>query len=151
MYERILVPTDGSSHADAAADTALELASALDATVAALSVAETGPLGAVSLPGDTGSAEAVLGERADEFVTQIADQARERDVSITTEVRQGVPVREVLEYAEEIDADLIVMGTRGRGGISRMMLGSVTEGVTRHSDCDVLVVGRDGNAVSTAP
>lgn len=58
-----------------------------------------------------------------------------------TDVIEGIPVREILEYADDIDADAIVMGTRGRGGISRMMLGSVTDGVTRHTARDVLVVG----------
>ncbi|AEH39373.1 universal stress protein [Halopiger xanaduensis] len=149
MYDRILVPTDGSTHADAAADTALELATALDATVAVVCIVETGLLGSVSLPGDGGSAEDVLGEQAAEFVEEIADRARARDVSVTSDIRQGVPVREILEYAGEVDADVIVMGSRGRGGVSRMLLGSVTEGVTRHSDRDVLVVGRDGTDIAT--
>lgn len=148
MYDRILIPTDGSAHADAAAETALELATALEARVDVLCIVETGPFGSVSLPGDSGSADDVLGERAAEFVDEIADRARGRDVPVTTEVRRGVPVRAIVEYADEVGADVIVMGSRGRGGLDRMLLGSVTEGVTRHSDRDVLVVGRDG-AVAT--
>ncbi|MEY7847794.1 universal stress protein [Natrarchaeobius sp. A-rgal3] len=148
MYDRILVPTDGSGHADAAAETAIELAIALDAAVDVLCVVETGPLGSVSLPGENGNAKDVFGERAGEYVDEIAERARARDVTVTTEVREGIPVREILAYADEIDADAVVMGSRGRGGISRMMLGSVTEGVTRHSERDVLVVGDDATAVS---
>ncbi|THE63673.1 universal stress protein [Salinadaptatus halalkaliphilus] len=149
MYDRILVPTDGSTHADAAADRALELASDLEADVYALCVIESGPLGSIGLPGDTASAEEVFTERATEYVDRIADRGREHDVAVTTDLRDGVPVREILGYADEIDADVIVMGTRGRGGISRMMLGSVTDGVSRHSDLDVLVVGRDETAGSS--
>lgn len=149
MYDRILVPTDGSEFAETAAEAAIELAKTMDATVHAICVVETGPLGSVSLPGDTASADDVLGERGDEYVTQIADRAGELDVPVTTEVRQGVPVREIIDYADDVDADVIVMGTRGRGGISRMMLGSVAEGVTRHSGRDVLIVSSDSAHVST--
>ncbi|WP_049928257.1 universal stress protein [Halopiger goleimassiliensis] len=141
MYDRLLVPTDGSNHADAAATKAFALATAIDATVHVLCVVETGPLGSIDLPGDTESAESVFADRARGFVDRIADRGRDRDVAVETEIREGVPVREILDYADEIDADAIVMGSRGRGGISRMMLGSVTDAVTRHSDRDVIVVG----------
>ncbi|MWV41208.1 universal stress protein [Natrialba sp. INN-245] len=148
MYDRILVPTDGSDHADAAAETAIDLAATLNASVDVLCVVEVGPLGSISLPGERGSAEEILGERARGFVDEIAERARARDVTVATEVREGIPVREILEYAGEIDADVVVMGSRGRGGIGRMMLGSVTEGVTRHSERDVLVVGGEATALS---
>lgn len=141
MYDRILVPTDGSPYAEAAADTALSLAAELDAMVHALCVIETGPLGSVDLPGDTASADEVLGERGQEYVDRIESRGDDRGVPVTTVVRKGVPVREILSYVEEVDADVVVMGTRGRGGISRMLLGSVTDAVTRHCDRDVLVVG----------
>ncbi|ARS90972.1 universal stress protein [Natrarchaeobaculum aegyptiacum] len=147
MYDRILVPTDGSDFADDAADTALELAATLDARVDVLCVVETGPLGSVALPGDGGSAADVLGERAAEFVSSVAERGESRGVPVETAVRDGTPVKEILDYADEVDADVIVMGTRGRGGLSRMMLGSVTEGVTRHSEQDVLVVGADRTPV----
>ncbi|AXR77431.1 universal stress protein [Natrarchaeobaculum sulfurireducens] len=149
MYDRILVPTDGSDYAEASAAAALELAKTMDATVDVICVVETGPLGSVALPGDTASADDVLSERGEEYVTQVADRAAELDVPVTTAVREGVPVREILDYADDVDVDVIVMGSRGRGGISRMMLGSVTEGVTRHSGRDVLVVSSDSGPVST--
>ncbi|OVE83283.1 universal stress protein [Natronolimnobius baerhuensis] len=141
MYDRILVPTDGSSHAEQATDRALELAASVDASVYGICVVETGPFGSVTLPGENESAASVLGERAREYVDRIDARGEAKDVPVTTDVIEGIPVREILEYADEIDADVIVMGTRGRGGISRMMLGSVTDGVTRHTARDVLVVG----------
>ncbi|MFP8953073.1 universal stress protein [Natrialbaceae archaeon A-arb3/5] len=143
MYDRILVPTDGSTYAEDATETAFDLAMAVDATVHVISVAELGPFGSVRLPGDDGSAADVLTDRATEFATQAAQRGAEHGLEVPTEVRSGVPVREIIEYADEIDADVIVMGTRGRGGVSRMMLGSVTDGVTRHSSADVLVVGNE--------
>lgn len=143
MYECILVPTDGSEHADAAADRALDLAELLGATVHAVSVIESGPLGSVDLPGDSASATEVLTERATEFVESIVERGDERGVTVTSELRDGVPVEEIRDCAMDVDADIVVMGTRGRGGVSRMILGSVTDGVARASDIDVLVVGAD--------
>jgi nucleotide-binding universal stress UspA family protein len=143
MYERILIPTDGSEHAAAAAETAFELADALDAAVYAVSIAELGPLGSVRLPGDEASAEEVLRARAEEFVSRVAAQGADRGLAVTTAVRQGTPVTEILDYADEIEADVVVMGTKGRGGVSRLMLGSVTDAVTRFGDVDVLVADVD--------
>ncbi|SDQ56568.1 universal stress protein [Natronobacterium texcoconense] len=144
MYDRILVPADGSDYAEDAAERAFDLAETTDSTVHVVSVAETGPLGSVRLPGDEASATDALTERATEFVDELERRADERGLEVTTEVRAGVPVREILEYADEVDADAIVMGTRGRGGVNRLMLGSVTDAVMRHSGIDVLVVG-DGD------
>lgn len=138
MYERILVPVDGSEQSKAAARTGSELAEASDAAVSLLCVIETGPLGSIRLPGESGAAEETFREHAADLLEQITADVGE-DIDVTTEIRDGVPVREILEYAGAIDADLIVMGSRGREGIDRMMLGSVTEGVTRHGDIDVLV------------
>jgi nucleotide-binding universal stress UspA family protein len=60
---------------------------------------------------------------------------------VTTATPTGSAKTAIVEYADSIDADLIVMGSRGRGGVERLMLGSVTEHVVRVSDIDVLVHG----------
>lgn len=143
MYERILVPTDGSEYAETAAETAFELAVALEAAVTVICVIEAGPLGSVTLPGEEASATEILTERATTFVTRVAERGHAKGVDVSTDVCNGLPVEEILAYAEETNADLIVLGSRGRGGVSKLLLGSVTDGVTRRSDRDVLVVGDD--------
>lgn len=143
MYDRILVPTDGSEYAEAAAERAFDLAETTDAAVFVVCVVEEGPLGSVRLPGDGASAAEAFAERAETFVGRLEERARERGLEVDTEIREGVPVRELLAYADEVGAAVAVMGSRGRGGVSRMMLGSVTDGVTREGDLDVLVVGED--------
>lgn len=60
--------------------------------------------------------------------------------AIEGRVRLGDPPREILEEAEEWPADLLVVGTHGRGGVSRFLIGSVAESVVRHAHCDVLVI-----------
>lgn len=146
MYTRILLPTDGSQQASAAASKGFDLALQFDAAVHIVSVVDAGPLGSIRLPGDAESAENVLTQRATEAVEVLASQARELDLDVVTNIRRGTPISEILSYAEEKDIELIVMGSRGRGGIDRMLLGSVTEGVTRYGTIDVLVIHRNGRS-----
>lgn len=144
MFERILVPTDGSIHAKLAGERAFALADALDASVYVLSVVDTGPFGSIRLPGEADSAETIFAERAGQFVSDLADRAKAYDLEVTVDIRQGTPAREILWYADEIDADLVVMGSKGRSGFEKVLLGSVTEAVTRLGDVDVLVVDEAG-------
>ena len=139
MFETILLPTDGSEYAAAAADSGLELAAIHDATVRVVSVADTGPLGGLRLPGDAASAEDAMLERAQESVDAVLERADTAGVEATGTVLEGPPENELLEYADEVDADLVVMGTRGRGGVHRMAMGSVTDHVIRFGDVPVFV------------
>lgn len=140
MFDRIVVPTDGSEYAEAAAEDAIALAIAHDATLHVVSVADTGPFGGVRLPGEAESADEAIRGRAETFVEQIVARAAEGGVDATAEILSGPPGSEILEHAEAVDADLIVMGSRGRGGIHRMAVGSVADHVIRFGDVRVLVV-----------
>jgi len=143
MYERILLPTDGSESADAALDHALDLARQYDAELLVLHVvsaayAEAGP----------GHANAIgaLEEYGEETFDEIAERAEAAGVRMTSEQRHGEPHQVITEYATEAGADLVVMGTHGRTGLQRYLLGSVTERVVRTSDVPALTVRYDGEA-----
>ena len=140
MYSRIVLPTDGSPNAEAAAKRAINLASHFDADLSVIAVIESGPLGSLSLPGQKQSPESSLTEAAESFVADLVSDAEAHNLTVTKEILHGLPVSEICTYAEEIDADLIVMGSRGSGGFDRMLLGSVAEGVSRYVDIDVLLV-----------
>ncbi|MXV63910.1 universal stress protein [Natronorubrum sp. JWXQ-INN-674] len=122
MFERILVPTDGSGPANAALEYAGEIAAAEDVTVQILHVVDPD----------------VDPEAADERLADSRDWVS--DVPIIDEVRTGEPADAILEYARDNDVDAIVMGTRGRRGVGRLVLGSVTETVVRDAAVPVLVV-----------
>lgn len=143
MFDRILIPVDGSDAAESAAERGFALADAHGAQVTVLSVVEPGPFGSVRLPGESSSAEEAFRDQAAEFVERVLGRAAGYEIEVDGEIRTGVPVSEIVEYAREIGADLVVMGSRGRRGIDRVMLGSVAEGVARHGDVDVLLVKPD--------
>ena len=147
MYDRILVPTDGSEGVERAVDHATGLAVAHGASLHAVYVVNTASYG--TLPMETsweGVADMLRdeGEAAVERVKAIAD---ERGVPAEVALVDGTPSREIVRYAESNDCDLVVMGTHGRGGIDRLLLGSVAERVVRSSGVPVLTVrvgGREG-------
>ena len=138
MYERILVPTDGSSGVDRAVEHAVDLARTYGAELHVLNVVNI-----ASLSTEVNS-EAVIEDLEDqgrELTSEIAERAADAGVEdVTSEVIHGIPHETILEYADEEDVDLVVMGTHGRTGLEHYLLGSVTEKVVRTSDVPVLTV-----------
>lgn len=138
MYDHILYPTDGSEGAEAALDHAIDHALQYDASLHVLYVIEE------TIPAVEAGAPDVL-EALEDRGEQILDDARERAseagvASIQASVAAGSPYRQILKYVEESGIDLIVMGTHGRRGIDRYLLGSVAEKVVRTAECPVLTV-----------
>lgn len=141
MYDVVVIPTDGSEHAEAAAERGFELARKHGATVHVVCAADTGPFDEVRLPGDDASAEDAIHSQAEAVATRLAERADALGLEVETSVPSGPAKNEIVEYAASVEADLIAMGTRGRGGVERLILGSVTDHVVRTSDVDVLVIG----------
>lgn len=150
---KILLATDGSKEAELAARTAAELA---DKTGSELHVVHV--FGIVpwysAYPEGTGSDEAELEDPLiEEDLQRLSEQrARElldaevekiRSVGGTlaqAHLREGGAAQEIVGLAEEIGAGLIVMGSRGQGGIRRALMGSVSDSVVHHAHCPVMVV-----------
>lgn len=153
-YSNVLVPTDGSDLALRALDEALAITGPADATIHVLYVVDDGTI--AELATNTGvedvnvNANADVGELFDRFevvgeyaVGDVRDAAADRGVDVVTAVRRGLPDEEILGYATENDVDLVVMGTHGRSGVQRYLLGSTTERVLRQSPVPVLAVRDD--------
>jgi len=134
-YDRILVPTDGSPAATAAVEHGISIAERLGASVRVLCVIE----GETGLPplGDR------LRDEAVEVVENVAEQASGRDISLSTHVQPGTPHEVINNFVSAYGIDLVTMGTHGRSGIRRHLLGSVTERVLRTSEAPVLTVRQD--------
>jgi nucleotide-binding universal stress UspA family protein len=137
-YERILVPTDGSEAATRAVRHGLSLADALDATVHALSAVEDTALGLDVRSTVAGEAS----ERAArEAVEHVADLAGDHGVPVETHVDHGSPVAVIRDAIDATDAHAVVMGTTGRRGTDRILLGSVAEKTVRTAQVPVITVG----------
>ncbi|AXG09814.1 universal stress protein [Haloplanus rubicundus] len=138
MYEQILLPTDGSEGTRGAVEHAINLATTYDATLHTIYVVDTNVGIDASVPGTLDTLEEA-GENAIDGVLQQAEAAGVK--TIEGVVAQGTPHQAILDHIDEHDIDLVVMGTHGRTGLDRYLLGSVTEKVVRRSDAPVLTVG----------
>jgi nucleotide-binding universal stress UspA family protein len=142
-YGAVLVPTDGSEASEAAVDHALAVAERAGATVHVVNVVDLGEMAASSnytLPTTLLDHLQEAGEAATE---RVADRARDRGLEAVTAVLEGTPVADLLGYADDHDVDLIAMGTHGRSGLDRYLMGSTTERVLRRADVPVLTVTPD--------
>ena len=129
MYEKILVPTDGSEVAERAGAVAVRMADLFDADLAVISVRE---------PGDE--------KRAERAIRAVEEAAVEAGLTPETEVIDDEKTaihRAIVDYAEEHGADVVVMGTHGRTGIGRFLLGSVTQQTLQESPIPVVTVHED--------
>lgn len=140
MYERILIPTDGSNDAKKGARHGVDLAAALGSTVHALYVIEEGGNPWLSEPMEDQMRRAR--EYGDELTGEVADVAADAGVECVTATKVGPAVHEKIDdYVEENDIDAIVMGTGYRGSIGGL-LGSTAEKVVRTANVPVTTVRR---------
>ena len=142
MYDRILVPTDGSTEGERAVEYAFDLARLHDAEIYAIYVVNAASYGGLPMETAWDGISDALREEGQEAVDRVKELAPD-DVSVETAVLEGTPSRVIVEEASPENCDLVVMGTHGRGGIDRLLLGSVTERVVRSATVPVLTVHVD--------
>ena len=139
MYKKILVPTDGSDFAKKAQKHALFLSKVSGAELIAVSVTENNFVNGLPLDDEVYQLNQILKERSEENLKEF-DELNEDDLKITHIIREGSPARVILEVAQEEDVDLIVMGSSGKSGFDRFIMGSVADKVVNSAKCAVLVV-----------
>ena len=136
-HMRVLVPVDGSDPADAAIEYALEQFGAEEIT--ALYVIDPVDGATTWGPGSGDDWLAAAEERAAELLEEAEATAAEANLDIEADSTVGRPARTIVEYADEEGFDHIVVGSHGRKGLSRVLLGSVAETVVRRSSVPVTV------------
>ncbi len=148
---KILLAADGSEEAALAAETAADIArlSRSELHVVHVEGFSPYPLAAYSPSGyvDTETMRTIVEERDSEARKILDEQVSRIEGSggtvSSSYLRQGRPDREIVSLAEEIGAGLVVMGSRGLGGMRRALLGSVSDSVVRHAHCPCLVVRKE--------
>lgn len=138
QFTKILIPTDGSENTLPAITTGLTLAKQMDAEVTALYVVDQTAFVNFSMDSTIVSIFSLLEKEGKAAVKYIETEGEKLGVKVTSKILEGSPSKKIIEEAKE--DDLIVMGTLGRSGISKLLLGSVAERVIRYSPCPVLIV-----------
>jgi nucleotide-binding universal stress UspA family protein len=139
VFNRILIPTDGSDYSMIAVEKGLRLAKEIGAEVTVLHVIDNRLLSYYpSDPEGFDIASKTLKEESEQIVNLVKEKGEEMGVPITTLIKEGSPGWIISTTADEFD--LVVIATLGRTGISRILIGSVAERVARHSNSPVMLV-----------
>ncbi|MBN2332589.1 MAG: universal stress protein [Deltaproteobacteria bacterium] len=142
LIKKVLTLTDGSELSRSALRYAVEICRQFDATLYLLTVVDKVPSYI-----DAEISHEIYEKMEDVLRSEVANCSGYCETSglgCKAEVRHGIPYEEIISYAEEIDADLIVLATHGHSGIAHVLLGSVAEKVVRHAPCPVLTVRPKG-------
>jgi nucleotide-binding universal stress UspA family protein len=144
MLKKILIATDGSKTSMLAAENAISIGKNSGASVTAVYVVDMHRLaqlpGYAAMPGTKDRLMELMFKEGGEALEEIEDMARDAGVAYERALAEGDPGEELLKLCRDPGFDLIVMGTIGRSGLKRFLLGSVAEKVVRHSHVPVLVV-----------
>lgn len=141
VLRKILIATDGSEAARKAANFGVQIAGLSDAKVYSVYVIDTTPY--YSIPLDQVWSKEVyeqLEQMGKEIVSDVENTAKAAGLETEASVLKGDPAARIVNFAEEQNVDMIVVGSHGIGGFERLVIGSVSEKVVRHAKVPVLVV-----------
>jgi len=141
MFSKILVATDGSQYSDKAVDVAIRLAKVFNSSLYIIHVVEEDKVAmATSTMPIMVSIIDDMVKAGNEILSKAKAKAASMGVNAETILARGNAADKILENAEKLNVDLIVVGSRGLRGLARFLLGSVSEKVARHSNKPVLIV-----------
>ena len=139
IFQKILVPLDGSEHSSRALEVAIQLAKQLKCKLVLLTVysmvAASGSSPELSLMAIDASRD-----RGKEILKKAEEKVNSEMIEVETELAAGTAVETIVEKSKEGKFDMIVMGARGLGTMKKLLIGSVSEGVIKNAPCPVLIV-----------
>jgi nucleotide-binding universal stress UspA family protein len=138
--KKILVPTDGSEHSLRAAEYGISIAKMIGAQIVVVFVVDDVVLDQIAKITAHEVAERELKEDGKGYVNYVVGLAGKEGVNSSSLITEGRPFEQIVHLAKELNADLIVMGTYGRRGADRILIGSVAERVIEYAPCPVLVI-----------
>jgi nucleotide-binding universal stress UspA family protein len=140
MFTKILVAIDGSEVSKRAFDIAVAEAKAWGAELNAIYVIETGMLSSIPVDNTMEIIYTLLENEGKDALDYCQTSAKNEGVSVVQHIKQGHAGNEILKLSEELEADVIILGSHGKSEIDRILLGSVTDYVVRHSRITTMVV-----------
>ncbi|MEM2148169.1 MAG: universal stress protein [Candidatus Bathyarchaeia archaeon] len=152
MFNKILVPLDGSEHSLKALNIAIQIAKKFSGKITLINVysvsvrpvvvpepATFTPAIPMMPPAEYSKIAEAAKEAGTRILTENAEKVKAEGIEVETQLREGNTVNEIVKAAKEGNFDIIVMGARGLGKIKGMLLGSVSDGVIRNAPCPVLI------------
>lgn len=139
LFKKLLIATDGSKRTQNAVEMGLKIAKERGSKVYAVYVVDTVTFTSIPMDVTWENMYQLLKDEGEDAVKAVRDQAPE-GVDVETKVLEGNPAVEITKFAADSGVDLIVMGTLGKSGIDRILLGSTAEKVIRIAHCPVLVI-----------
>ena len=142
MYKKILLATDGSEYANKAAEHAIWIANNSNAELTVLHVLETSKLPKIENIRTENTIRDLLTQEAKTVFSKVSNilKSCNCNVNVVYIRESGNPADEIIKTVEKKVIDMVIMGTAGKHGLSRLWLGSVAENVVRYAPCPVLVV-----------
>jgi nucleotide-binding universal stress UspA family protein len=140
FINNILIATDGSEHTKRAVDYGIDLAKSMEAKVYAIYVIDTAAFASIPMDAAWESMYGLLKQEGDEATKYVSEKAELEGLSVERATIEGHPGEEIIKYADKNSINLIVMGTLGKSGLDRFLLGSIAEKVVRTSKIPVLIV-----------
>ncbi|VVB92214.1 Universal stress protein [uncultured archaeon] len=140
LFKKILIATDGSEYTKNSVDYGIDLAKNTGAELHAIYVVDTAAFASIPMDAAWESMYELLRQEGDEATKYVADKAKSLGLEVDRNTIEGHPADEIIKYAEKNSMSVIVMGTLGKSGLDRFLLGSVAEKVVRNSKIPVLVV-----------
>ncbi|NYT19895.1 MAG: universal stress protein [Methanosarcinales archaeon] len=145
LYKKILIATDGSEKNKKAISYGIEFAKLSGAKLYVVYVVDTAAFASIPMDAGWEMMYELLETEGKDAAKTVEELAAKAGLDSESAVLEGHPSHEIIEFAKNNDIDLIVMGTLGKTGIDRFLLGSVAEKITRNSEVPVLVVRSDKN------
>ncbi|NJD51606.1 MAG: universal stress protein [Candidatus Methanoperedens sp.] len=140
LYEKILIATDGSEYTKNAVDYGIDLAKNTGAKLFTIYVIDTAAFASIPMDAAWESMYELLKQEGDAAVKYVTDKAKAERLEVEGNLIEGHPADEIIKYSEKNSISLIIMGTLGKSGLDRFLLGSVAEKVVRNSKIPVMVV-----------
>jgi len=140
FYRNIVIATDGSENTQRAISYGIEIAKLSGATVHALYVVDTTSFSSIPIDAGWEAMYETLRTEGENAISKVKEHGEVSGVEVREVLLEGHPSNEIIDFAENNNADLIVVGTLGKTGLDRFLMGSVAEKVVRGSKVPVLVV-----------
>lgn len=140
LYKKILIATDGSEYTKNAVDYGIDLAKNTGAEIVVIYVVDTAAFASIPMDAAWESMYELLKQEGEMALKYVAEKAGTEGLEVQGNLIEGHPADEIIKYSEKNSISLIVLGTLGKSGLDRFLLGSVAEKIVRNSKIPVLVI-----------